>query len=384
VVTGTIRRGRASRVLPATVLLALAACGGGDRAPTAAREVITITTTRALPGATVGESYDQTLRATGGSGSLEWTVTGGTLPEGVTLSTGGQLFGTPTLDASHAFTVRATGAAASASADFTLVVARPPLLISTAALPEATQGTSYSHFLDVVGGEGATTWSLAAGALPTGITLSPAGILAGSASVLGDFAFRVRAVRGALAAERGLRLTVVAPPLVITTRTLPDAKVGVAYAVPLESTGGAGGNSWSIAEGALPPGLTLSPSGTIAGTPTSAGVVALTVTVASGAQRASRSLVLTVDPAGFPSTALVTMPANVFVPFLVQIARGGTVTWRFGAAPHNAVFAPVPGAPADIAIVSNVDVARTFPTLGTFRYDCTIHPGMSGVIEVKP
>jgi plastocyanin len=78
------------------------------------------------------------------------------------------------------------------------------------------------------------------------------------------------------------------------------------------------------------------------------------------------------------------MPANVFVPFLVQVARGATVTWRFGAAPHNAIFVPATGAPADIPIVSNVDVARTFPTPGTFRYDCTIHPGMNGVVEVKP
>ncbi|MBK7832516.1 MAG: hypothetical protein IPJ56_09300 [Gemmatimonadetes bacterium] len=104
----------------------------------------------------------------------------------------------------------------------------------------------------------------------------------------------------------------------------------------------------------------------------------------SGTQRVTAALSLTVDPAGFPSSVLVTMPGNVFVPLLVQLARGGTVTWRFGATPHNVIFGAAAGAPADINITNDQDVSRTFPTLGTFRYDCTIHPGMSGVVEVKP
>lgn len=372
---------------PACAVLAVAAllaCGSDGEAPTVPREVITITSARTLPVATVGEPYDQVLRATGSNASLEWTVTGGALPPGLALSPAGQLAGTPSADASHSFTVRAASPTASGSADFTLVVARPPLLISTAALPDATQGASYSQFLDVVGGEGATSWSLVGGALPAGITLAPAGIVAGSATALGDFPFRVRALRGALAAERDLRLTVIAPPLALLTTTLPEAKVGVPYTVQLEATGGAVPRSWAVSEGALPPGLVLSAQGTIDGTPTSAGTVAFTLAVTSGAQRVARAFALTVAPPGFPSSALVTMPANVFVPFLVQVARGATVTWRFGAAPHNAIFVPATGAPADIPIVSNVDVARTFPTPGTFRYDCTIHPGMNGVVEVKP
>jgi plastocyanin len=59
------------------------------------------------------------------------------------------------------------------------------------------------------------------------------------------------------------------------------------------------------------------------------------------------------------------------------------VTWRFGDA-ANVIFGAAAGAPADINITNDQDVSRTFPTLGTFRYDCTIHPGMSGVVEVKP
>ena len=42
------------------------------------------------------------------------------------------------------------------------------------------------------------------------------------------------------------------------------------------------------------------------------------------------------------------------------------------------------GFPADIAITQSRTVARTFGTVGSFPYDCTLHPGMSGVIDVRP
>lgn len=67
---------------------------------------------------------------------------------------------------------------------------------------------------------------------------------------------------------------------VIETASLPDAIVGVAYAVALVADGGAKPYTWSIAEGALPDGLTLDPtSGQITGTPTAVGTFAITVQV---------------------------------------------------------------------------------------------------------
>ena len=77
------------------------------------------------------------------------------------------------------------------------------------------------------------------------------------------------------------------------------------------------------------------------------------------------------------------MPGNVFVPFQVQLIRGGSVPWVCGATPHNVIVAATAGAPADINIVSDVTVSRMFPTIGNFRYDCTIHPGMSGTVDVR-
>lgn len=368
-----------------SVIWVLACSGDGDGVgPPPGSGRLVITTPATLPQGTVGSSYEVTLAATGASSAVTWTLESGSLAAGLALAPDGRLAGAPQAAGSTTFVVRAASPGVQpASATLVLTVVMPPLLITTLSLPDATLGSGYSQLLDVAGGDGPVFWSLAEGALPPGINLSASGILAGNATSLGTSAFTVRALRGAFSAERPLTLAVVPRQLVITTGALPNARVGRAYAVQLESAGGIGGNSWELTQGTVPAGLMLSTSGVIAGSPLAPGVSAFTVAVTSGSQRATRNLSLVVDPDTWPSTALVTMPGNVFVPLIVEIAVGGTVTWRFGTEPHNAIFVPAPGAPADINIVSNVDVARTFTVAGTFRYDCTIHPGMSGIVDVR-
>ena len=72
----------------------------------------------------------------------------------------------------------------------------------------------------------------------------------------------------------------VAPQSVcITTTTLPSGTVSVPYSVTLASVGGTPPYSYSLASGSLPPGLALSPSGMITGTPTASGTFTLTLKV---------------------------------------------------------------------------------------------------------
>lgn len=84
-----------------------------------------------------------------------------------------------------------------------------------------------------------------------------------------------------------------------------------------------------------------------------------------------------------PEEAVVSMPGFSFVPFTMTIPVGGTVTFDFPSEPHNVIFARVAGAPADIQVTSSRKVLRTFDTAGTFPYDCTVHPGMSGVVVAR-
>ena len=65
-------------------------------------------TTTTLQGGTVGQAYSQTLQATGGFGALTWSVTGGSLPAGLTLNSAGTISGTPATAGNSNFTVTAT------------------------------------------------------------------------------------------------------------------------------------------------------------------------------------------------------------------------------------------------------------------------------------
>ncbi|MDT4938334.1 MAG: hypothetical protein QOG80_2005 [Pseudonocardiales bacterium] len=85
------------------------------------------------------------------------------------------------------------------------------------------------------------------------------------------------------------------------TVTNPGNKTGtVATAITsftLSATGGTGSYSWSAA--GLPPGITLNSStGTVAGTPTTAGTYSVTATATSGSSSGSTTFTFTINPAG--------------------------------------------------------------------------------------
>lgn len=81
--------------------------------------------------------------------------------------------------------------------------------------------------------------------------------------------------------------------------------------------------------------------------------------------------------------AIVSMPGFTFVPAEVTIKVGQTVAFDFPAEPHNVIFIKKPGAPEDIQETTRQIVTRRFNVAGSFPYECTIHPGMDGTVEVK-
>lgn len=361
----------------------LAACGG-DKAPGPLPPPLAIDSTSAIP-AVVGEAFTYTFTATGGSGGYTWSVGDGSLPDGVALSPAGVLAGTAVVVEQRPFTVRVTSGSATAVRGVTLAVDYPPIVLTTTVLPTATWGRAYFALLQATGGTpgSVTTWSLAGGTLPAGVTLASSGSVGGIPTTLGPHPVRLRATRGTRNAEFDLQVRVDAPALVMETAALPDARAGQLYLVNLQATGGVGAYAWRLAGGRLPAGLIFATDGTISGTPLGEDSVGFSVEVTSGTQQLTRAMGLRVEPETYPATALVTMPGDVFSPFLIRVRPGGTVTWRFSAAPHNVIFAPAPGAPVNIDIVSSVDVSRVFPRPGEYRYDCTIHPGMAGRVEVR-
>jgi hypothetical protein len=80
-------------------------------------------------------------------------------------------------------------------------------------------------------------------------------------------------------------------PLEIATTVLPDGRVKRAYSAALQASRSA---TWRVSGGALPPGLSLSATGQIAGTPKSAGAWYSEITATDAAGSASRVFLLTV------------------------------------------------------------------------------------------
>ena len=154
--------------------------------------------TLTLPDARTGVPYLQSLNFLGGTGAVTWKVTSGALPAGLVLSPGGVINGTPSVTNTigSTFTILATDSGAppqSAPRTLTLRVAAP-LAITTVSLSAGKFGFAYSQTLTATGGITPYIWSLAAGSgpLPTGLTLSAAGVLSGTPTAVGTFSFIVQ------------------------------------------------------------------------------------------------------------------------------------------------------------------------------------------------
>src|SRR5437899_11895370 len=89
-------------------------------------------TTASLSSGTVGVAYSATLSAAGGTPPYTWSLTAGSLPPGLALSTSGSISGMPTAVGSYSFTIQAADSAGrKASQAFTVSIASPPQLTTT-------------------------------------------------------------------------------------------------------------------------------------------------------------------------------------------------------------------------------------------------------------
>jgi plastocyanin len=70
---------------------------------------------------------------------------------------------------------------------------------------------------------------------------------------------------------------------------------------------------------------------------------------------------------------------NFFSPKTKSISKGSTVKWTWsGRAPHNVTFRTVKSKTQTKGTYSH-----KFNDKGSFKYRCTIHPGMVGTIKVS-
>ena len=281
--------------------------------PSTASQGYTITVTpgplvisASLPPGQVGQGYSGQFSATGGTGGFVWSGSGG---GGLSVSSSGAVSGTPTSAGTVSISVTVTDSSGTkASGTFSVVITGPTLTVTTTSLPKGALTATYSVTLGASGGTTPYTWS--ATGLPNGLSVSPAGVITGTPTALGVFTVSVTVTdQSGAKANASLSLTVNPAPVTITTTGITPPVIGTSFSVAFSATGGTPPYTWTAT--GLPTGVTLSSTGTLSGTPTSAGTFPITVTVTDSAgQTATENLNLVVTLPAAPGTSLNGFPAN--------------------------------------------------------------------------
>jgi hypothetical protein len=175
--------------------------------------------TPGLPPGQQSAAYSLTLEAEGGQSPYRWSLLSNRLPPGLRLNPSGSVTGTPNAAGVYTFTLRATdsseapisaaqvyqlkivppdsagagaGAAPTGASEGGEAPRGPALQLEASQLPDGQVSEAYSAAVTVTGGLRPYAWTVASGALPSGLTLDPAkGQIQGAAAATGTFSFVV-------------------------------------------------------------------------------------------------------------------------------------------------------------------------------------------------
>lgn len=246
----------------------------------------TITTTT-LPSVLVGTVYNETIEANGGTPPYTFSLIVGSLPAGITLSSGGILSGTPTIPGNYSFTIQVDDDNALIDIQaFTIVVQAINPTITTTGLSGAITGIFYSSTINAVGGTTPyVNWDILSGSLPPGLTLisNPTNaVISGTPTSTGNFPFTIRVTDSLSGIDtQALSINIYdGTNPIISTISLSDGQIASGYSENLIAVGGSLPYVWSIIDGNLPVGLNLNTTtGLISGTPTANGSFIFTAKV---------------------------------------------------------------------------------------------------------
>lgn len=253
-----------------------------------------------------------------------------------------------------------------------------PLQVTTTSLPAGTVNSFYSFQLQASGCNQPFTWSLSPGSgpLPSGINLNGDN-LGGTPDTAGTYNFSVRVIDNNFnTADKGLSITI-NPGLQVITTSLPNGTSGVFYSQQLQATGGQLPYNWYLPGGSinLPPGINLSTSGVLSGTPGATGVFnfQVAVYVDNPYQEANQSLSLTINAGSSPLQVTTTSLANGTngLAYNQSInATGGQPPYRWAVANYSADLPP------NLTLATNGVLSGTLATSGgPFYFDVEVTDG---------
>ncbi len=266
----------------------------------------------ALTAGTVGTAYNRTIAASGGTAPYGYLVTTGSLPAGLSLSSGGAISGTPTTNGNYNITVTATDAhGVTGTATYSLAIGVQAPIANAVSASVAANSSANPITLNITGGTPATV-AVATGAAHgtatasgTSITYTPTAGYSGSDS----FTYTATNPTGTSPAAT-VTITVAAPTFIFApvAGALTAGTVGTAYNRTIVASGGTGPYSYLVTTGSLPGGLSLAAGGAISGTPTANGNYNITVTAT--------------DAHGVTGTATYSLQVNVPAAFVFTPAAG--------------------------------------------------------------
>jgi uncharacterized repeat protein (TIGR03803 family) len=244
------------------------------------------------------------------------------------------------------------------------------VILNPTTLPAATVGASYSQTITASGGTAPYTYAVTAGSLPTGLSLSSAGVLSGTPTAAGSASFTVTATDSD--GNTGSQPYTLTVGLALSPTTLPAATVGASYSQTITASGGTAPYTFAVSGGALPAGLSLSSAGVLSGTPTAGGSSSFTVTATdSNSDTGSQGYSLTVNPATI-TVAPKTVPAA-----RVGASYSDTLTASGGTAPYT--FAVTSGLlPAGLGLAASGVLGGTPTAGGSFSFTVTATDSSTG------
>jgi Putative Ig domain len=264
------------------------------------------------------------LVAEGGTAPYRFRRSSGQLPPGLRLSSTGRISGSPVAAGSFKFTVRAIDKNHySGTRTYTVLIVEPPppcdwprrmvngvckdppkITLLPRTLPEGEVDYEYRleerpAKISARGGKAPYRFRVAKGRLPPGLRLSSSGVLNGTPVRKGTFSFSLRATdRNGIRGRRSYKITILEkaldecleprvmrngvcalpPTISISPSELRGGDQEKPYPpVQFVANGGRAPHQFSIAGGSLPPGLQISATGLLSGTPTEAGAFGFTV-----------------------------------------------------------------------------------------------------------
>jgi hypothetical protein len=243
--------------------------------------------TQSLPTGEVGAVYTASLSAKGGTPPYRWSVKSGTLAAGLALAQNGSISGTPSAASAASVTFELQDSSSPVLTQSTTlpITVNAALAVTTAALAGAQVGRVYTATLAASGGTPPLSWSISAGSLPAGLTLTPStGVITGTptAPLNSDALTFAVADSYAPAQQKSVNLTMTVAPANITLAISPRAAaltLGQTANLTV-TTNDPQGVTWSLspAAGSFAPLQSVSGTGTTFTAPSAAGNYTITAT----------------------------------------------------------------------------------------------------------